>query len=192
MLESLLIQNRLTAKGLLEAKNDAAKLGQASGINTLIYGTITSLGEDLKVSLSVVKLPTLEVYGFSKSSLPSTDGIKRMLACQTENNITEEIIEDDNVLPKPSKDKNCAKTHTGTFSFSNNTSNDINLNFNDGHQSRDFVIKSKSKEVVEGIYSGKEGAKTIRLRVKKDLKTSFVESQSIYVEECKVKSHVIK
>jgi Curli production assembly/transport component CsgG len=193
MLEALLVQNRLTAKGLLEAKNDAAKLGQASGINAIVYGTITSLGEDLKISLSVVKLPTLEVYGFAKSSLSLTNGIKNMLVCQSENNMIEREEEDD---PDPkvekSKDKNCNKTHTGTFIFLNNTAHDINLNFNDGHQTRDFIIKSKNKEVVEGIYSGKEGVKTIRLRVKKDLKASLVESQSIYIEECKVKTHIIK
>jgi len=84
LLESLLTQNKLTAKGLLEAKNDAAKLGQVSGIDALVYGSITTFGEDVRISLSIIKLPTLAVFGYSKSSFPLTSGVKNMLNCIAE------------------------------------------------------------------------------------------------------------
>ncbi|MFN8349485.1 MAG: CsgG/HfaB family protein [Spirosomataceae bacterium] len=81
LLEALLVQNKLTAQGLLEAKNDAAKLGQVSGIDALVYGTITTLGEDIRISISIVKLPTLAVFGYAKSSFSLTNGLKEMLPC---------------------------------------------------------------------------------------------------------------
>lgn len=191
MLEALLIQNKLTAKGLLEAKNDAAKLGNVSGINSLVYGTITSFGDDLRLSLSVVKLPTLEVFGFAKSSLASTNSIKNMLPCLTENNIVDEI-QDDDPQPTPSKDKNCGKTHTGTFIFVNNTSQDISISFSDFQRMRSFIIHPKAKETVEGIYVGGDGARTLSVNVKKNLKTGDDENHSIFVEECQIKTHSIK
>lgn len=77
----MLVQNKLTAQGLLEAKNDAAKLGQVSGIDALVYGTITTLGEDIRISISIVKLPTLAVFGYAKSSFSLTNGLKEMLPC---------------------------------------------------------------------------------------------------------------
>ena len=93
LLEKLLEQNKLTAKGLLEARNDAAKLGQVSGIDALVYGTVTTLGEDVRISLSIVKLPTLEVYGFAKGSFPLTAGIKQMLPCLSTDE-KEEVVEE--------------------------------------------------------------------------------------------------
>lgn len=125
MLEALLVQNRLTAKGLLEVKNDAAKLGQASGINALVYGTITSLGEDLKVSLSVVRLPTLEVYGFAKSSLSLTNGIKNMLPCIT---ITESKQEGENPeedSKKPKSNPDCKTKNTCIVCVTNHSKQNI-------------------------------------------------------------------
>lgn len=88
MLESLLIQNKLTARGLLEARNEAAKLGQVSGIDALVYGTITTLGEDLRISVSIIRLPTLTVFGYAKSSFPLTSGVKGMLVCKEESQPT--------------------------------------------------------------------------------------------------------
>ena len=194
MLEALLIQNRLTTKGLLEAKNDAAKLGQASGINALVYGTITKLGEDLKISLSVVKLPTLEVYGFAKSSLSLTDGIKNMLVCQSENNfIVDREPDDTDPKPLPDKDKNCSKTHTGTFTFINNTTQEISISFNDHKRSTKLLIKPKGKEVVEGINAGESGSQTISLRLyRKDSKNGPYENHNLYIEQCFAKTHEIK
>jgi hypothetical protein len=195
MLEALLVQNRLTAKGLLEAKNDAAKLGQASGINALVYGTITLFGDDLKISLSVVKLPTLEVYGFAKNSFQSTTSTKNMLACQTENNniIDREPDDDPDPKPTPSKDKNCSKTHTGTFTFINNTSQDVKIYFSDNHRFISSIIRTKNKETVEGINAGNSGAQSIAFTLYHNLKDeSKYVTPTIYVEECLSKTYTIK
>lgn len=79
MLAELLKQNKLTTEGLLVAKNDAAKLGQASGIEALVYGVITSFGEELQLTINIVELKTTNVFGNAEVSFSLTNAIKNML-----------------------------------------------------------------------------------------------------------------
>lgn len=121
VLESLLAQNRLTAKGLLEAKNDAAKLGQVSGIDALVYGTITTLGEDIRVSVNVVRLPTLTVFGYAKSSFSLTSGIKSMLPCLTESlqQNSQEPSDETTLTQSPTPSSDCKAKNTCVICVTN-------------------------------------------------------------------------
>ena len=131
LLESLLTQNKLTAKGLLEAKNDAAKLGQVSGIDALVYGTITTFGEDVRISLSIIKLPTLAVFGYSKSAFPLTSGVKNMLTCIPQENVSGNSSNGNNASPEvanfkfPGPDSDCSTTSTCIVCATNNSSEPI-------------------------------------------------------------------
>ncbi|MCP1386231.1 FlgO family outer membrane protein [Runella salmonicolor] len=117
LLEALLVQNKLTAQGLLEAKNDAAKLGQVSGIDALVYGTITTLGEDIRISISIVKLPTLAVFGYAKSSFSLTNGLKEMLSCIEFGTSDRTTMEKAPGKPAPEK-TNCTGQNTAGALFS--------------------------------------------------------------------------
>lgn len=125
MLEALMVQNRLTAKGLLEAKNEAAKLGQVSGIDALVYGTISSLGEEIQLTLNIIALPTLNVFGFSESSFPLTTGIKNMLPCLTTNRLayTESSNIGDGTPPQPSS--NCKAENTCVVCVTNKSAMNV-------------------------------------------------------------------
>lgn len=194
MLEALLIQNKLTAKGLLEAKNDAAKLGSVSGINSLVYGTITSFGDDLRLSLSVVKLPTLEVFGFAKSSLASSNSIKNMLPCLTENNIVDERVpDDDEPKPVPDKDKNCEKNQRGSYYFVNTTNKDVRILYGDPQMgSLNFIIRAQNKHLATGLWASGgsySGKCTLYRDITKEEKPEFY---PLFVEVCKTSTLIIK
>ncbi|GHB88944.1 hypothetical protein GCM10007390_51340 [Persicitalea jodogahamensis] len=130
-LDNLLEQNKLTVKGLLEEKNEAAKLGQASGIDGLIYGTITTLGEEIRVSVNIVKLPTLAVLGYTKGAFSLTNGIKEMLTCiemvaQSGQNTNQVNTSNSNVnTPKPATD--CATKSICVVCATNKTNTNIKV-----------------------------------------------------------------
>ena len=79
MITELLKQNKLTLTGILSTKSDASKLGQVSGIEALVYGVITSFGEDIQLTLNIVELKTTNVFGNAETSFPLTAAIKNML-----------------------------------------------------------------------------------------------------------------
>ncbi|GAB4051913.1 hypothetical protein [Spirosoma litoris] len=108
LLKELLEQNKLTVQGVLVAKNDAAKLGQVSGINALVYGTITTHGEEVRLSVSIIKLPTLEVFGFAKSGFTLTGSIKSMLTCLQSTNPSIGVTKD----PEKSATNTCSGRNT--------------------------------------------------------------------------------
>lgn len=184
LLEKLLEQNKLTAKGLLEAKNDAAKLGQVSGINALVYGSIITFGEDLKISLNVVKLPTLEVTGFAKSSFSLTNGITDKLKCTSEASITPPT--------SPQLSKDCKEKQYCMVCVMNQSNQDITTFFFDPNREyKQLLINPNQKECWKEVYitDGKD-FETKRWYV--EIETKRVKSEVFNVEACKTYEKIFK
>ena len=93
MLAELLKQNKLTAEGLLTNKNEAAKLGQASSIEALVYGVITSFGEELQLTINIVELNNYKCFWEFGSFFPLTSAIKNMLNVINESESTANTFE---------------------------------------------------------------------------------------------------
>jgi hypothetical protein len=190
-LETLLEQNNLSAKHILETQNEAAKLGKVSGINALIYGSITVLGEDLKLSLSVVRLPTLEVYGFAKSSLLLTNGIKGMLECQ------KPVVKSDNVSKEQVKEEapdsnDCKTRQYCKVCVTNQSSQDIVSYFQDyGGKYKKLLINPNTTECWREVFieDGKDFEEKYWYI---DLNNKNVVSEPLNIEACKVYNKIYK
>lgn len=177
LLEKLLEQNKLTAKGLLEAKNDAAKLGQTSGINSLVYGTITTVGEEVRISVSIVKLPTLEVYGFSKSAFPLTNGITAMLQCLSKTSAES--------VATPSIEH--CEGNIGGICVTNNSTVDVTVDTYTGDGR--VLVHPGDTECMEKIKVERD-YEAVYVYVQK--KGFAISSQTINVEKCKNSKLIIK
>ncbi len=73
-LNFLLKEAGLDAKGLLDP-NSVAKLGKLKGIDAIVVGTMTSVGENINVNVQALNLETAVILASAKGSLPRTPAI---------------------------------------------------------------------------------------------------------------------
>ncbi len=73
-LNFLLKEAGLDAKGLLDP-NSVAKLGKLKGIDAIVIGTLTSVGENLNVNVKAINLETAVILASSKGALRRTPAI---------------------------------------------------------------------------------------------------------------------
>jgi len=73
-LNYLLKEAGLDAKGLLDP-NSVAKLGKLKGIDAIVIGTMTSVGENLNVNVKALNLETAVILASAKGSLRRTPSI---------------------------------------------------------------------------------------------------------------------
>jgi len=73
-LNFLLKEAGLDAKGLLDP-NSVAKLGKLKGIDAIVVGTMTSVGESINVNVQALNLESAVILASSKGSLPRTPAI---------------------------------------------------------------------------------------------------------------------
>ena len=73
-LNFLLKEAGLDAKGLLDP-NSVAKLGKLKGIDAIVVGTMTSVGESINVNVQALNLETAVILASAKGSLPRTPAI---------------------------------------------------------------------------------------------------------------------
>ena len=69
-LNFLLKEAGLDAKGLLDP-NSVAKLGKLKGIDAIVVGTMTSVGESINVNVQALNLETAVILASAKGSLPA-------------------------------------------------------------------------------------------------------------------------
>jgi len=73
-LNFLLKEAGLDAKGLLDP-NSVAKLGKLKGIDAIVVGTMTSVGENINVNVQALNLESAVILASAKGSLPRTPAI---------------------------------------------------------------------------------------------------------------------
>ncbi len=73
-LNYLLKEAGLDAKGLLDP-NSVAKLGKLKGIDAIVIGTLTSVGENLNVNVKALNLETAVILASSKGNIRRTPAI---------------------------------------------------------------------------------------------------------------------
>ena len=192
-LAKTLEQNKLTAMGLLETTSNAGLLQKALSIDGLVYGSITSMGEEISLSLNIVKLPTLAVLGHTTGTFPLTNSIKEMLPCIGTLSGYEDPNSSTDPNPTPSKDKNCAKNHKGEILFINNTQKDVLLEWSDSWLGRlSIVVRAGGKHLAQGLHTINGSLSYNAYLYRNIAKKENPEQYPFFVEECLQKSFVIK
>jgi TolB-like protein len=89
-LASLLREHKLTASGLLN-RITARKLGQISGVEALVTGSLTDFGGDeVRISVKVLDMSTAKVIGAKQANIAQSSTIRGLLAQGiTANEVTE-------------------------------------------------------------------------------------------------------
>jgi Curli production assembly/transport component CsgG len=191
MLAELLKQNKLTTEGILVAKNEAAKLGQASGIDAIIYGVITSFGEEIQLTLNIVELKTTNLFGNSEVSFPLTNAIKNMLTpIEPDVDLPTDTGEPE-PLPKPAQD--CKEKNTCVVCVTNKDNQPIEV-------IGSFFTDDNNYDKRKYIHSGKtECWQNVTIGIGNDYREMFLNIQRsqtqlkyerIVIEACKTKNHI--
>ncbi len=96
-LKSILQEHKLTATGLIDPEN-AKKLGQFAGVDTLVIGTIVPRNDRIQLTAKLITTDTAEIIGAAKSSFTTNDSIQHLL---TQPAKTEDAADAGGTAPKP-------------------------------------------------------------------------------------------
>ena len=77
-LRKILAEHKLTATGLIDPEN-AKKLGQFSGVDALVLGTVTPKGSRINLTAKIITTDTAEIVGAAKAEFNSDETIKQLL-----------------------------------------------------------------------------------------------------------------
>ena len=77
-LQSILKEHKLSETGLIDPQT-ARKLGQFAGVDALVTGTITPLGESVRLAVKVLDVETAKVISATSGNIPATDAIKTLM-----------------------------------------------------------------------------------------------------------------
>lgn len=77
-IRSLLKEHKLSSSGLIDP-DTARELGRIAGVDTLLTGTITPLGDSMRLSIKVLDSETAQVIASSSCNIPKTQAIDSLL-----------------------------------------------------------------------------------------------------------------
>lgn len=80
-LQTLLKEHKLSSTGLIDPVT-AQKLGEIAGVDALVTGTITALGESIRLSVKILDVKTAKLIGANVGNIPATEMIKTLLASE--------------------------------------------------------------------------------------------------------------
>ena len=78
-LRTILSEHKLSLTGLMDPKT-VKKLGQISGVDAILIGTVTPFGESIRLSVKVLATDTAKIIGSSRGNIPKTQAIEELLA----------------------------------------------------------------------------------------------------------------
>ncbi len=82
-LRTILSEHKLSLTGLMDPKT-VKKLGQISGVDAILIGTVTPFGESIRLSVKVLTTDTAKIIGSSRGNIPKTQAIEELLAREIE------------------------------------------------------------------------------------------------------------
>lgn len=77
-LKTILAEHKLSLSGLVEPKN-AKQLGEFSGVDAIILGTITALKDDVIISVKIIATDTAEIVGVARGKISKSKDIENLL-----------------------------------------------------------------------------------------------------------------
>ena len=78
-LKTLLQEHALSVSGLMDPSN-VQKLGQISGVEAIVTGSVTPFGDNVRVAVKVIATDTAKVIAADKSDIAKTKAIEELLA----------------------------------------------------------------------------------------------------------------
>ena len=78
-LKTLLQEHALSVSGLMDPSN-VQKLGQISGVEAIVTGSVTPFGDNVRVTVKVIATDTAKVIAADKSDIAKTKAIEELLA----------------------------------------------------------------------------------------------------------------
>ncbi len=76
-LSKILQELKLSASGLVEPKS-MKKIGKIYGVDTIISGSLTDLGNDIEIKVKALSVETGGMMGVSESKIPKTNMVKNL------------------------------------------------------------------------------------------------------------------
>lgn len=76
-LKTILAEHKLTVEGLVEPEN-AKKLGQFSGVDAIVLGTVTLLQDEVAVTVKIIATDTAEIVGAAKARIPKGKEVEQI------------------------------------------------------------------------------------------------------------------
>lgn len=73
-LKSIIKENKLSATGLIDP-DTARQLGRIAGVDALITGTLTPLGDSVRIAVKILDTSTAEVIDATSGNLPKTEAV---------------------------------------------------------------------------------------------------------------------
>lgn|GEM_PF-803365 len=77
-LKTLLKEHQLDMTGLIDPKT-AKKIGEISGVHVLVTGTLTPLGDTIRLAVKALDASTAKLVGGSRGDIPKTKAIEELL-----------------------------------------------------------------------------------------------------------------
>jgi len=77
-LKTILKEHKLAETGVIDPST-AKKLGQIAGVDALVTGTITPLGDSVRLSVKILVTATAKVIGASSCDIPKTKAISELI-----------------------------------------------------------------------------------------------------------------
>jgi curli biogenesis system outer membrane secretion channel CsgG len=81
-LKRIMAENKMSVSGLVNPEN-AKKLGMFSGVDAMIFGTITPVGTNINVTVKIITTETAEIVGGAKTQFKSDDNVQQLLTSPT-------------------------------------------------------------------------------------------------------------
>ena len=75
-------ENKMSVSGLVNPEN-AKKLGMFSGVDAMLFGTITPVGTNINVTVKIITTETAEIVGGAKAQFKSDDTVQQFLSQPT-------------------------------------------------------------------------------------------------------------
>lgn len=99
-LRALLEEHQLSLSGLIDPAT-AQKVGEISGVEALVTGTITPFGDNVRLALKVIELATADILGSTSVNIGRTQAINELLSRE----VTQEtslLVTQETVVGSPS------------------------------------------------------------------------------------------
>jgi TolB-like protein len=193
----LIKENQMLRKGLTDP-SAAAKLGQLAGVNALIFGTLTTFGESVRLNIKILDIQRGVVIRSMIGNITRTADINKLLSELSSPDLDIDSDPDQKQEPEPkpeqSKNKNCGKSHVGGYYFYNTTKKDVLISWHDGMiGTMNIIVRAGNKHFSDGLYAGSNGSGTYQTSLYRDIsKKENAEHYSIFIEECQNKTLIIK
>lgn len=115
-LRSILQEHKLAATGVIDPAT-ARRLGEITGVQALVTGTITEFGDSVRLTAKVLDTATAQIHASVRSDVPKTDAIKELLGRGVEAGV-ERVRPQGPILPlKPSGTQSQQTQEVEEFSF---------------------------------------------------------------------------